>query len=108
MAMLWVRGFELAGLVAMLIGGTAAAQVVGPPIPPDQVLRQQNQPLPPPPTIPVPVQPAPPIAGAPASPQVRTRDPARDRAAWCQHQATVERIPASQRSSYIHHCIMGP
>ncbi len=98
----------LIGLVWAAAAWPAQAQVIGPPIPPDQVLRQQNQPMPPPPTIPVPARPVPPLPSAPApqpAPVAPHAEPAQGRAAWCQHQATVERVPRSQRASYIHLCM---
>jgi hypothetical protein len=88
---------------ALAVGtGGAVAQTIGPPIPPDQILRQQNRLQPPPPTIPVPAQPSPPATSTQQTPMVPRGE--RDRASWCQHQATVERVPSGQRSSYIHHC----
>lgn len=85
-------------------GGEARAQINGPPIPADQILRQQNQPLAPPPSVPVPA--TPPSGASPSSARVppvvggngqRVRD--------CQHRATVERVPRRQRDSYVHACI---
>jgi hypothetical protein len=95
----------LLGLAFAAGAGPALAQVVGPPIPPDQILRQQNQPLPPPPSIPVPAQPVPPASPPQAAPAQPRSEPSQGRAAWCQHQATVDRVPQSQRASYIHHCM---
>jgi hypothetical protein len=91
---------------AVLSAVPAGAQVPnGPPIPPDQILRQQNAPLP---SIPAPVQQAPYNASPRPSAPPRPAPPigaSRDRAAACQHQATVDRVPADQRGSFIHNCI---
>jgi hypothetical protein len=92
-------------LLVLVCDGSALAQVIGPPMPPDQVLRQQNAPMPPPPSVPVPAGP-PPGPSMPAQvPAARGGNSGVDRASRCQHQATVERVPRSQRSAYIHSCI---
>jgi len=103
-------------LLVIAVTGSAAAQIYipGPPIPAEQVLRQQNTPLPPVPQIPVPVRPAPPISGEPyalqpSAPQLvptapLAREP-RDRASLCQHQATVEGVRRRDRAAYINSCI---
>ena len=96
---------HLYAAVLMLWGAQAGAQSINaPPIPPEQVLRQQNAPLPaiPPPVPQVPSEPSP---RAPALRRAPAIDASRDRAAACQHQATVERVPRSQRDSYIHNCM---
>lgn len=97
-----------AAVAASMGLGPATAQQIGPPIPPDQVLRQQNQPMATPPSVPVPANP-PAGSGSTGSrvgPAPRV-DGSRDRASRCQHEATVERVPRRQRSAYIHNCIQG-
>ena len=118
---------------ALAMPSLARAQIDnGPPIPPGQVLRQQAAPLPgSPPRIAVTPSPPPVNLGAlpgpgvvnpdalpgpavvnpnalPAGPVGSTAHPRaryRDRVAWCQHQAAVERVPRRQRASYVHNCM---
>jgi hypothetical protein len=100
-----MRIFILAAAL-VLAASQAGAQVPnGPPIPPDQVLRQQNAPLP---AIPAPVPQAPSDPSSRSSAPSRAApalDGSRDRVAECQHQATVERVPRSKRGSYVHNCM---
>ena len=89
--------------IMLAIAAPADAQL-GPPIPADQILRQQNQPAPAPPPQPVSPPPlsAPSARGVAPTPRV---DLSRDRASRCQHQATVERVPRAERGAYVHACI---
>jgi hypothetical protein len=94
-ALSWVMSLDL-----------ATAQDIGPPIPPSEVLRQQNQPMAPPPSVPVPARP--PSTATPSAPPTSSAPPAtagRDRTTWCQHQAAVERVPRGERGAYIQHCV---
>ena len=96
---------HLYAALLMLGSSQAGGQPLNaPPIPPEQVLRQQNAPLP---SIPAPVPqvPSEPSPRAPALPRTPAIDASRDRAAACQHQAAVERVPHSRRDSYIHNCM---
>ena len=124
---------SFATALGAVLTASATAQIYnGPPIPPGQVLRHQAAPLPgsPPPIAATP-SPPPVNAGAlpgpfvvnpnalpgpavvnrdalPAGPVGSTAYPRthyRDRAAWCQHQATVERVPRRHRGAYVHNCI---
>ena len=96
----WVGGLAL----AVALFGAAGAQQIGPPIPPDQILRQQNQPIPPIPSPPVPATPPP---GPPMPAQVPSarNDAYSDRVARCQHRAAEERVPRRRRGGYINNCI---
>jgi hypothetical protein len=80
----------------------AGAQPIGPPIPPELVIRQQAAPLalPPPPVGANPSGAAAPVLSVPG--QTST-----GRVAACQHQAAVERVPRRQRASYVHTCAFG-
>jgi hypothetical protein len=122
----------LLAALCLVVPRPATAQVYnGPPMPPGQILRQQAAPLPgsPPPIAATP-SPPPVNTGAlpgpavvnpdalpgpavvnrgalPAGPVGLTAYPGvsyRDRVAWCQHQAAVERVPRRQRGAYVHHC----
>lgn len=84
------------------LGAVAHAQQLGPPIPPGQILRQQNQPLPQPPPIP-----SVPSPGTPQTGPAPRAAPGHDRVSRCQHEATVNRVPAQQRPAYIQQCIGG-
>jgi hypothetical protein len=99
-----------ASILAAALAMPASAQVVnGPPIPPEQVFRQQaTPPASPPPSLqgPPPIS-APfagygPVTNPPVGPNTGRTD--RDRVADCQHQAAVERVPRSKRAAYIHNC----
>jgi hypothetical protein len=85
--------------------GTVGAQPIGPPISPQQQFEAQ-----PTPRTQLPPVYVPPVGGSAttystplitAPPQV----PSRGRAAECQHQATVDRVPRSQRSAYLQNCM---
>jgi hypothetical protein len=82
------------------------AQPIGPPISPQQQL--EAQPLPRTQLPPVNV---PPVGGSartystPLTP-APTQGTSRGRAAECQRQAAVERVPRSQRGAYVHNCMM--
>jgi hypothetical protein len=122
-------------LIALMVAlwSSAAAQVYnGPPIPPGQVLRQQNAPLPGSPP-PIAVTPSPPplntgalpgpavvnpgalpgpsiinegaLPAGPVGSPVRSSRRHRDRVAWCHHQAAVERVPGRRRGAYLHNCM---
>ena len=91
-------------LVAATID-TVGAQPIGPPISPQQQFDAQPKPR----TQLPPVY-APPVGGSArtystpltTAPQ---QGPSRGRAAECQHQATVDRVPRSQRGAYVRNCI---
>jgi hypothetical protein len=93
-------------LVAASPVGTAGAQPIGPPIPPQQQFDAQ----------PVPRTQLPPVYAPPVGGSARTYSTpllpfpgdssSRGRAAECQHWAAVERVPRRQRSAYIHNCMM--
>ena len=98
---------------AIILAVPASAQIYnyGPPLPADQVLRQQSTspaPSPPPlqgpPPISAPFSGYGPVASPPAGQNVG-RDP--DRIAHCQHEAAVERVPRSKRAAYMHNCSIG-
>ena len=97
----------IALLVAAAAGAFAApdaeAQQIGPPIAADQVIRQQAQPLPGPPSPPVSAGSSP-SSGAVTRPLPRAAAPT-DRVARCQHQAALERVPRNERASYVHNCV---
>jgi hypothetical protein len=86
--------------------GVAGAQPTGPPISPQQQFDAQPMPrtqLPPmyvPPVGDSATTYSTPLIPAPA------QGPSRGRAAECQHQAAVERVPRSARSAYVHNCMM--
>ena len=95
------------GSVQLGPGGMASAQPIGPigpPIPPEQVFRQQPMPAPPPPAAV-----SPPGSSGRASPPVVTPPRADQgvRVARCQHQAAVQRVPMRDRGSYVHSCSIG-
>ena len=93
-------------LTAASIAGSAEAQQIGPPIAPEQQLQAQPAPrtqLPPvyvPPVGDSATTYSTPLIPAPA------QGTSRGRAAECQHQAAVERVPRSQRGAYVHNCMM--
>ena len=97
----------LAMVLALVMGsmGSSRAQPIGPPISPQQQFDAQPKPR----TQLPPVY-APPVGGSartystPLSP-VPQQGPSRGRAAECQHQATVDRVPRSQRGAYVRNCI---
>jgi hypothetical protein len=84
---------------------TVAAQPIGPPISPQQQFDAQ-----PTPRTQLPPANVPPVGGS-ARTQTTPLIPAPDqrssrgRAADCQHQATVDRVPRSQRSAYLQNCM---
>lgn len=85
------------------------AQMGGPPIPPDQVLRSQPAPqttVPPPQSVP---SPSPGNSGgaAPIAPAGRGSGASDRRVRDCQQQAAVERVPSKDRGSYVHTCLQG-
>ena len=94
------------GLVAVTIG-TVGAQPIGPPISPQQQFDSQ----------PTPRTQLPPVNVPPVGGSARTystplatapqQGPARGRAAECQHQAALDRVPGSQRGAYVRNCISG-
>jgi hypothetical protein len=93
-------------LVAATTIGTVGAQPIGPPISPQQQFDAQPKPR----TQLPPVY-APPVGGSartystPLSP-VPQHGSSRGRAAECQHQATVDRVPRRQRGAYVRDCMM--
>jgi hypothetical protein len=98
---------RLATVVALALGltGTSGAQPIGPPIPPQQMF--QAQPMP---RTQLPPVYAPPVGGSAktySTPLITGPEPgsSRGRAAECQHQATVERVPRRQRGAYIRNCM---
>jgi hypothetical protein len=86
--------------------GIGGAQPIGPPIPPQ--LQFDAQPMPRTQLPPVYVPPvgdrgttySTPVIPAPA------QGTSRGRAAECQHQAAVERVPRRERGAYVHNCMM--
>jgi hypothetical protein len=104
-----IRKATLSGALAAIFGSAVAVMaqpvVNGPPIDPSQVFQAQPRPTTtlPPPTVTAP--------GAPTLPTVSRPIPhgniAQDRAAYCQHQAGVERIRKRKRGAYIHNCMQG-
>jgi hypothetical protein len=86
--------------------GAALAQPIGPPIPPQ--LQFEAQPMPRTQLPPVYVPPVGDSAMTYSTPLVPApvQGPSRGRAAECQHQAAVERVPRRQRSAYVHNCMM--
>jgi hypothetical protein len=86
--------------------GIATAQPIGPPISPQQQFDAQPMPrtqLPPvyvPPVGDSATTYSTPLIPAPA------QGTSRGRAAECQHQAAVERIPRSRRGAYVHNCMI--
>ena len=85
--------------------GAVGAQPIGPPISPQQQFEAQ-----PTPRTQLPPVYVPPVGGSartystPLSP-VPQQEPSRGRAAECQHQATVDRVPRNQRRAYVHNCM---
>ena len=92
-------------LMAALVG-TVGAQSIGPPISPQQQFDAQPKPR-----TQLPPSYAPPVGGSartystPLSPVPQQRS-SRGRAAECQHQATVDRVPRRQRGAYVRDCMM--
>jgi|RhiMethySRZTD1v2_1073278.scaffolds.fasta_scaffold1179069_2 hypothetical protein len=96
-----------AALVLMAAGpiGAVGAQPIGPPKSPQQQFDAQPKPR----TQLPPVY-APPVGGSArtystpltTAPQ---QGSSRGRAADCQHQATVDRVPRNQRGAYVRNCI---
>jgi hypothetical protein len=86
--------------------GAAGAQLIGPPIPPQ--LQFDAQPKPqtqlPPAYVP-PVGDSATTYSTPLIPLPAQGD-SRGRAAECQHQAAIERVPRRERSAYVHNCMM--
>jgi hypothetical protein len=88
--------------------GAVGAQPIGPPISPQQMFDAQPKPR----------TQLPPVYGPPVGGSARTystplttapqQGPSRGRAAECQHQATVDRVPRSQRGAYVRNCISSP
>jgi hypothetical protein len=83
---------------------TVGAQPIGPPISPQQQFDAQPKPR-----TQLPPTSAPPVGGSaktytPLSP-VPQQGSSRGRAAECQHQATVDRVPRGQRGAYVRNCI---
>ena len=82
-----------------------SAQPIGPPISPQQQFDSQ-----PTPRTQLPPVNAPPVGGSaktystPLTPAPE-RGASRGRAAECQHQATVNRVPRNQRRAYVHNCM---
>jgi hypothetical protein len=99
--------FMIVLLAVTAVAAPLRAQPVvnGPPMDPNQVFRAQPRPST---TLPSPQVTAP---GAPPVPTVSRPIPqgriAQDRAARCQHEAAVERVPRKRRGSYIHNCMQG-
>jgi hypothetical protein len=91
--------------LAMGSMGSSGAQPIGPPISPQQQFDAQPKPR----TQLPPVY-APPVGGSAktySTPLVTGPEPgsSRGRAADCQHQATVERVPRRQRGAYVRNCM---
>ena len=86
--------------------GIAAAQPIGPPIPPQQQF--EAQPMPRTQLPPVYVPPVGDSATTYSTPLIPApeQESSRGRAAECQHQAAVERVPRGQRGAYVHNCMM--
>jgi hypothetical protein len=98
-----------AGLVWAACVAPGLAQMGGPPIPPDQVLRSQPMPqttVPPPQTVP---SPSPGNNGglAPIAPAGRGSGSSDRRVRDCQQQAAEDRVPTGKRGSYVHTCMQG-
>jgi hypothetical protein len=93
-------------LAAASLIGPVAAQQIGPPISPEQQF--QAQPVPRTQLPPVYVPPVGDSATTYSTPLIPApaQGTSRGRAAECQHQAAVERVPRSQRSAYVHNCMM--
>jgi hypothetical protein len=91
-------------LVAASIG-IAFAQPIGPPISPQQQLESQPKPQ-----TQLPPTHVPPVGGSAttySTPLIKGPEQGRSRgrAAECQHQAAVDRVPRSQRRAYLHNCM---
>ena len=91
------------GFVVALSGPSSAvlAQQIGPPIPPEQMFRQQP--------APTTTLPSPSTSSGGGSPSRSTVAPGRpetyrDRVVECQHLAAVDRIPQRDRASFVHNC----
>jgi hypothetical protein len=99
---------HLATVLALVLGpmGTSGAQPIGPPISPQPLFESQ----------PMPRTQLPPVYAPPVGGSARTYstplitgpvpEPSRGRAAECQHQATVDRVPRRKRGAYVHNCMM--
>ena len=96
----------VSALTACIMGDSALAQPVGPPIAPEQQF--QAQPVPrtqlPPVYVP-PVGGGGPTYSTPLIP-APAQGTSRGRAAECQHQAMIDRVPRSERGAYVHNCMM--
>jgi hypothetical protein len=84
---------------------TVGAQPIGPPISPQQQFDAQ-----PTPRTQLPPVHVPPVGGSArtySTPPIKgpEQGPSRGRVADCQHQATVDRVPRSQRRAYLHNCM---
>ena len=93
-------------LAAASASSAALGQQIGPPIPPQQQFEAQ-----PVPRTQLPPVYVPPVGGSattystPLMP-APAQGTSRGRAAECQHQAMVERVPRSQRGAYVQNCMM--
>jgi hypothetical protein len=101
-----IRHLATALALALAPMGVAGAQPIGPPISPQLLFESQ----------PMPRTQLPPMYAPPVGDSARTystplitgpvREQSRGRAAECQHQATVERVPRRQRGAYVRYCMM--
>jgi hypothetical protein len=92
-------------LALAVIHASAAAQQIGPPISPQLMFDAQPKPR-----TQLPSTYAPPVGGSAktySTPLITVPVPqsARGRAAECQHQAMVERVPRNRRGAYIRYCM---
>ena len=99
---------HLAAVLALALGSmaTSGAQPIGPPISPRSMF--ESQPMP---RTQLPPVYAPPVgdgARTYSTPLITGPAPARSRgrAAECEHQAAVERVPRRNRGAYVHNCMM--
>jgi hypothetical protein len=89
--------------LAVIPPGILSAQPIGPPISPQQQFDAQPKPR-----TQLPPTSAPPVGGSAktySTPLITGSESSRGRAAECQHQATVERVPRRQRGAYIRNCM---
>jgi hypothetical protein len=85
--------------------GAVGAQPIGPPISPQQQFESQ-----PTPRTQLPPVYVPPVGGSArtySTPPIKgpEQGSSRGRAAECQHQAAVDRVPRSQHRAYLHNCM---
>jgi hypothetical protein len=99
---------HLAMVLALVLGpmGASGAQPIGPPVSPQPLF--ESQPMPRTQLPPTYVPPVGDSARTYSTPLITGPVPerSRGRAAECQHQATVERVPRRKRGAYVHNCMM--